>query len=124
NHLEPALHELYERYPNAALLISTSGPRVDYGRVRKFSTEIPTVGLQFSVHESTDELRNKLIPFPRKLTLSEIASEGVAWFEATGRQPFFNYCVHENNNSSADVKNLIDLFDPCIWQATISVICE
>ncbi len=123
-HLEPALDELHSKYPNAALLISTSGPRIDYKRVREFSARIPKVGLQFSVHESTDEARNKLIPFKNKLSLKEIAAEGEAWAAATGRMPFFNYCAHPDNTSYDDVVRLRELFDPGIWQATISVICE
>lgn len=123
-HLLPALRHLYELYPRAALLISTSGPRVDYKPIRDISRAIPTIGLQFSVHESTDEARDKLIPFERKLTLEEIAQEGENWYYATGRQPFFNYCAHEGNTSLQDVFRLMNLFDPHTWQATISVICE
>jgi len=122
--LEPALHALHEKYPNAALLISSIGPRVLYEIVRDFSRAIPKVGLQFSVHESTDEARNKLIPFGAKLTLAEIAVEGERWFDATGRQPFFNYCVHSDNGSEVDADRLTALFNPAIWQATISVVCE
>lgn len=123
-HLFPAIRELHYRYPHAALLISTSAPRVDYEPLRLLSQEIPTVGLQFSVHESTDFARNLLVPFKAKLSLYEIADEGELWFEATGRQPFFNYCVHERNNTPDDVARLTRLFRPGIWQATISVICE
>ena len=61
--LAPALRELHRRYPKAALLISTSAPDVDYEWIRALSVEIPTIGLQFSVHESTDVRRNALIPF-------------------------------------------------------------
>jgi hypothetical protein len=92
--LAPAIRSLYAAYPNAALLISTSAPRADYAAVRALSVEVPTVGLQFSVHESTDAARDELIPFKAKLTLAEIAAEGEAWFAATGRHPFFNYCAH------------------------------
>ncbi len=120
-----AMDYLYGVYPNAALLISTSGPRVDYGPLVEASVRIPTIGLQFSIHESTDEARNKLIPFKAKLTLAEIAAQGKAWFDATGgRTPFFNYCVHEGNNKPEDVERLASMFDPDVWQATISVICE
>lgn len=122
--LEPALRELHRLYPKAALLISTSAPDVDYTWVAALSVEIPTIGLQFSVHESTDEARNRLIPFKKKLTLAQIADCGVRWHEATGRQPFFNYCAHENNTSELDVARLADLFNPHVWQATISVVCE
>lgn len=122
--LAEAIRRLHVLYPNFALLISTSAPDVDYTWVRELSVEVPTVGLQFSVHESTDEARDKLIPFKAKLTLEQIAQEGVKWFQATGRQPFFNYCAHENNSSAADAARLTMLFDPHVWQATISVICE
>lgn len=122
--LLPALRELNDLYPSAALLISTSAPRVDYGPIRDISQELTNVGLQFSVHESQDSARNLLIPFRNKLTLEEIAQEGDRWAEATGRQPFFNYCVHEKNNSPQDVERLLALFDPTVWQATLSVICE
>lgn len=119
-----SLHSLYTAYPQAALLISTSAPVVDYSAIRNVSAEIPTVGLQFSVHESTDAARDRLIPFKAKLTLQEIAREGVWWHQATGRRPFFNYCVHDGNNTVEDAMRLCTLFDPSVWNATISVICE
>lgn len=123
-HLIPALRELHQRYPNAALLISTSGPRVDYAPLRDLSVEIPTIGLQFSVHESTDAARNELVPFKAKLSLAEMAAEGEAWARKTRRRPYFNYCVHDRNDAQSDVDRLLDLFDPRLWEATLSVICE
>lgn len=121
--LVEAMEELHRLYPKAALLISTSGPDVDYGPIIEAARRIPTVGLQFSVHESTDEARSLLIPFQRKLTLAQIAEKGKLFWEATGRSPFFNYCVHEGNGTDADVQRLSTLF-PRYWQATLSVICE
>jgi 23S rRNA (adenine2503-C2)-methyltransferase len=55
--LELALRELYKKYPNAKLLISTSAPRnfAGFKLLRKLSNEVPTIGLQFSVHESTEK---------------------------------------------------------------------
>lgn len=122
--LTDAFRTLYERYPRAALLISTSGPDIDYSWVNELSQEIPTIGLQFSVHESTNEERNKLIPFKAKLTLEQIAERGTAWKAATSRKPFFNYCTHRKNSSDANADDLLGLFDPRVWEATISVICE
>ena len=119
-----AFRILHKKYPNAALLISSSGPKIDYSWIREMSVEIPTVGLQFSVHESTDTARNALIPFENKLNLFEIAKEGLEWFIATRRKPYFNYCAHENNSSDEDVDRLFNLFNPSVWEATVSVICE
>lgn len=122
--LNPAIRRLHSLYPKAALLISTSAPKVDYQPVIDISQEVDKVGLQFSVHESTDAARNVLIPFKQKFSLEEIAEQGVRWAMAVGRQPFFNYCAHDKNSSVADADRLKKLFDPTIWQATISVICE
>lgn len=123
-HLIPAMEELHVKYPNAALLISSSGPRVDYEPLVEASVKIPTIGLQFSVHESTDERRNILIPFKNKLTLKEISKVGEYWWAKTNRTPFFNYCVSAENSGQNDADRLFSLFKPEIWQATISVICE
>lgn len=122
--MDPAIRRLHDMFPRAALLISTSAPDVNYEPVRKLSVEVPTVGLQFSVHESTDEARNVLIPFKKKLNLRQIACEGEAWADAVGRRPFFNYCAHDKNNSDEDADRIVELFNPTIWEATISVICE
>ncbi len=125
NSLRGAMYELYKQFPTARLLISTSAPRM-FGSFRdlcEVSVEIPTIGLQFSVHESSDENRKKLIPSPT-MTLEEMAEEGVKWYVATGRHPFFNYCVHSGNNTQDDVNRLLKHFDPHIWESTLSVICE
>ncbi len=122
--LVPALYLLSRMYPKAALLVSTSAPAINYEPLRIVSRDIPTVGLQFSVHESTNEARNLLIPFGRKLSLQAIAAEGRLWAKSTGRNPFFNYCAHDGNSSNADADRLLALFDPTIFKATVSVICE
>lgn len=122
--LDPAIRRLAEMYPQFALLISTSAPKVDYKHVRALSREVPQVGLQFSVHESTNAARDALVPFKAKLDLVGIAYQGQHWAEATGRRPFFNYCAHPENTSDADADRLETLFSPSIWEATVSVICE
>lgn len=123
--LAEAMKKLYAAYPNAKLLISTSAPRVfeNFHLLNALSVEIPTIGLQFSVHESTDEARAKLIP-SATMKLTEIAQAGENFFLETGRHPFFNYCVHDKNDKQEDVNRLLALFNPKIWQATLSVICE
>jgi len=119
-----AVRTLAQSYPNAALLISTIGPKINYDEVIQLSVDVPTVGLQFSLHESTDEARNKLIPLKGKLSLEQISEMGQRWFEATGRSPFFNYCAADHNTSDDDADRILSTFNPNVWEATISVICE
>lgn len=121
------IRSLHERYPHAKLLVSTSAPKIPERRWNQFlqlASEIDTVGLQFSVHESTDELRDKLIPFKEKLTLQEMSVAGRQFYDRTGRRPFFNYCAHEGNSTADDAGRLRRLFAPAYWEATVSVICE
>lgn len=122
--LEKAFDILHAKYPQAKLLISSIGPKVDYEPIMKMAERIPTIGLQFSVHESTDEARNKLIPFAQKLTLKEISEVGEVFLARTGRKPFFNYCAHEHNSSQTEADQIADLFNPDVFEATISVVCE
>lgn len=122
--LWPAFRRLHAMYPHAALLISTSAPDIDWRWVFEMSKEIPAVGLQFSVHESTDVARDALIPFKKKLSLAQISEVGAAWAQTTGRRPFFNYCAHDKNVSDEDAQRVLELFNPQTWEATVSVICE
>lgn len=125
--LVKSIKELSNLYPNAQLLVSTSAPAkkmldnlVDFINL---SNKITKVGLQFSVHESTDEARRKLIP-TNTSTLRQIACLGETWAAYVGRKPFFNYCVHEGNGSEEDANRLLKLFNPDVWEVTLSVICE
>lgn len=122
--MEYALLALSTKYPNAALLVSTVGPDVDYEWLISLSIDIPNIGLQFSIHESTDAKRDVLIPFKGKMTLAEIADTGEEWASRTGRKPFFNYCAGDDNSETSDARRIAHIFNPSLWNATVSVICE
>ena len=126
NNLDMVIRILHERYPNAQLLVSTSAPTAMKNHFDEFialSKEIDKVGLQFSVHESLDENRRKLIP-TNTSTLKEISEYGEFWASQVGRKVFYNYCVHPGNDSEEDADRLIKLFNPACWETTLSVICE
>lgn len=124
NGMMDALRDLHAKYPNASLLISTIGPKINWNWVHQISREIPTIGLQFSIHKSSDAERDALIPFKAKLDMAGIALVGDEWNNATGRKPFFNYCAGDDNTSELDANRLALAFRPDIWECTISVICE
>lgn len=127
--LIPALYILHEKYPLAKLLISTSGPKISenqFDQLCEASAKIPTIGLQFSVHESTDEARDALVPFKAKMNLAEMAALGYVWMSKCNdeRKPFFNYCAHDANSSDEDADRIKLLYHPRYFNATVSVICE
>ena len=125
--LKGAMIELDERYPDARLLISTVGPNATqkaWSDLLATSVQMPSVGLQFSIHEAVQEKRDALIPMKAKLSLDSIRQTGEAWHLVTGRRPYFNYCVSPSNNSDEEADLLTAYFSPGIWETTLSVICE
>jgi len=125
NNLWIAFNKFHTDFPKARLLISTSAPSTILGweSVMQMAEKIDTVGLQFSVHESTNEARDKIMPMKAKLNLEQIAYKGLEFYRRTSRKPYFNYCVGPNNATQDDVDRLRMLFDPRVWEATLSVIC-
>ncbi|MCM0717322.1 hypothetical protein NBH15_03425 [Parabacteroides sp. W1-Q-101] len=125
--VKKAIITLNDKYPNAQLLISTTAPAHFIGKhfndFTELSQNISKIGIQFSVHESRDVARKRLIP-SLTTSLQDIGVLGENWAKATGRKPFFNYCVHEGNNSYDDVLRLSENLIPDVWECTLSVICE
>jgi 23S rRNA (adenine2503-C2)-methyltransferase len=121
-----AIRILNKRYPNAQLLLSTIGMNNDesFSKIVSVSKSISKVGLQFSIHKSTDDERNVLIPFKKKYSLREIRDRGTFWNQETGRKVYLNYCVDDSNARQSDIDNLKNLFSPVTFNMTFSVICE
>ena len=83
--VELAIRRLHVQYPNAELLLSTIAPDKPevWKRVIQLSKDIDKVGLQFSIHRSSDFKRDELIPYPYKLKLREIRDIGALWWKET-----------------------------------------
>ena len=121
-----ALQELNMKYPKADLLISTIAPNKPKELASFIHTSklVGKIGLQFSVHRSTDHERDKLIPYRNKLSLRDLRNYGLQWFIETGRKPYINYCIDGKNVTQGDVTNLMDLFPPNVFCFTFSVVCS
>lgn len=122
-----AIQTLHSRYPNAELLLSTVMPDAGFkvrNELLNLSYNISKVGLQFSIHKSTDEERNKLIPYKNKFSLLQIRDYGIIWWERTGRHPYLNYCIDGTNATEEDYNNLIKIFSPVVFNLTFSVVCS
>ena len=124
--VETTINILSQKFPNAQLLVSTIAPRkeLELRQFINFSKIIPKVGLQFSIHASTEGTRNELIPFRDKLSLIEIRNYGIEWWHNTNRKPYLNYCVNDSNSKINDWIDLRKLFPPNVFCFTFSVICS
>ncbi len=58
------------------------------------------------------------------MTPEQITALGEMWAAFTGRKPLFNYCVHTGNSTEADAERLAKIFNPDVWEVTLSVICQ
>ena len=126
NAVQEAIKFLYRWYPNADLLVSTIAPNAvwRYGHAFiELSKQIPTVGLQFSIHEATDTKRDKIIPYHNKMSLTELRNYGIEWWHQTGRKPYINYCITEEFEHS-DRCNIEYIFPPNVFCLTLSVLCS
>lgn len=121
-----AIQDLAHYIPNADLLVSTIAPdkKQDLKYFIEMSVDIDKIGLQFSIHKSTDEERNVLIPYAKKLSLLDIRDYGVAWWNQTGRKVYLNYCIDGENCSEQDFKNLEMMFPKNVFNFTFSVVCS
>lgn len=126
DNVEIAIKELNVLYPNAQLLLSTIAPKKpeNFRRLIELAEEIDKVGLQFSIHKSTDEARTKLIPYKNKYSLREIRDIGIYFYAKTGRKAYCNYCIDGTNNTDEDANNLLNLFSPTAFCFTFSVVCS
>lgn len=126
DNLENSIIELNNKYPNADLLVSTISPNQPKEMIRfiELSKQIDKIGLQFSIHESSDKKRNILIPYKNKMSLTEIRDYGVQWWNETGRKPYCNYCVNGKNNTIEDFYKIRLIFPPNVFCFTFSVICS
>lgn len=124
--VEKAIRILNSKFDNAQLLLSTIGCDNDdvFSKIISISKEIDKIGLQFSIHKSNDEDRNKLIPFYKKMNLEKIRDAGIIWWRETSRKPFLNYCIDGSNNTDNNFKELTNLFSPIIFNFTFSVVCS
>jgi len=114
-------------YPqHVDLLVSTVGIRDEevWGKLVELSKEIPTLGLQFSIHQAYEVERDRLIPYENKYSLREIRDKAIEWHMVTGRRVYLNYCVSKTNSDLFTMERLKDIFPKDICHFTFSVICE
>jgi len=121
-----AIQKLNKKYNNADLLISTIGinDSAVFSEIIKLSKEIPKIGLQFSIHKSSNAERDLFIPFKNKWNLEQIRDAGLYWWMNTGRKVYLNYCVDKDNRYAFQADRLMKLYSPIAFNFTFSVVCS
>jgi len=70
--------------------------------IRRLAREGTQIGLAVSLHASTDELRDKLIPINRRYPLAQLMVACRHYFERTGRRISFEYALINGINDSPE----------------------
>lgn len=72
--------------------------------------------LSVSLHATTNELRNQLVPINRKYPIEEVVSAATFYREKTGHQVIMNYLLFDGlNDLDEDVSRLAKLLDPTLF---------
>ena len=80
--------------------------------IRRLAGEGKQIGLAISLHASTDELRNKLIPINRRYPLAQLMAACRHYVERTGRRISFEYALIKGiNDSPEQARKLARLVD-------------
>lgn len=80
--------------------------------IRRLADEGTQIGLAVSLHASTDELRDKLIPINRRYPLAQLMAACCYYAERTGRRISFEYAlINEINDSPQQARQLAHLVD-------------
>lgn len=67
-------------------------------QIRRLADEGMEINLAISLHAATDDLRQELIPWSRKISIAEILEAAQYYFEKTGREITFEYLMIRNRN--------------------------
>jgi len=79
-------------------------------KIKELAEEGMGITLSLSLHATTDEARQKLMPIAKKYSIAETMSAMRYYFEKTGRRVVFEYIPIENMNASQhDAKRLAEL---------------
>ncbi|RJQ41060.1 MAG: 23S rRNA (adenine(2503)-C(2))-methyltransferase RlmN [Anaerolineaceae bacterium] len=71
-------------------------------QIIQFAQDFPQVNLAVSLHASTDEQRNKLIPINRKFTIEDILTALKQYISITNRRVTFEYVLIADFNDSVE----------------------
>lgn len=87
------------------ITVSTSGiPKM----IKMLADEELKVKLALSLHSAIESTRNEIMPFSEKFPLTEIMESLQYWYQKTGSEITFEYCVWKGiNDKDEDIKALI-----------------
>lgn len=112
----PAFRYILERYPNWNHVISTTGPRANYTELFDIAAQYGSrIEFTLSIHGLTEEERNEVIPFNRKMTLNEVIELGHVWYELSGRKVSFSYNLLNSKDMHKEAQQIRELFSPDVF---------
>ncbi len=89
------------------IILSTSGiPKL----IRKMADDEVKFGLAVSLHSARQEIREQIMPFAKKFSLTELIESLEYWYAYTKKQITFEYVVWEGvNDQKEDIQALVGL---------------
>jgi len=100
--------------------LSTSGvvPRI-YDLAQTTATSVNKLFL--SLHATSNDLRNRLVPMNKKYPLKVVLEAAQHFFDRSGEKVTVTYLLFDGlNDTQADLERLMSLLDPCIYVIQLS----
>ena len=95
-------------FPTSGITVSTVGP---VNQLKKLREEHLKIQLTISLHATTQEVRNRIIPNMRLYPVDDVVEEALSYSKRHNRKVVFAYLVLPGiNNTSADVRQLAKWF--------------
>jgi 23S rRNA (adenine2503-C2)-methyltransferase len=120
-HVIKAAEQLQADHLTKTVSISTSGIVPQMYRLAEHTTTIQK--LFISLHASTNEVRDQLVPINRKYPITLVLEAARHFFERSGQREKVTatYLLFDNiNDSLADVERLMALLDPEVYVIQLS----
>ena len=88
------------------IVVSTSGvPKM----IRKLADDEVKFNLAVSLHSAIQEKREKIMPFAKQFTLTDLKDSLIYWYEKTNKRITYEYVVWKGiNDNDEDIKALIE----------------
>lgn len=82
----------------------------------------PVTKLFISLHASSNEVRNYLVPINKKYPIEQLIKASTFFFEKTGHKVTATYLLFEGiNDTDEDLERLLQLLDPAVYTIQLSV---
>ena len=115
--VDAALRHIATKYKNWTILVSTTGPNIDYTIIKNWIRDFGSrILISFSIHKLDDSDRDVLIPFKDKLSVAQIKEVGTELYRANPDNKIsFSYNLFNREAGQKLADRMHEEFPSNVW---------